>query len=110
MAARTRQILKFTQDGKFLMQDGKSGARRKAGAAADANVEASQKGFAANSNDPDNFGRVAKIFVDAKENEAYIADGYLNHRVAVIDADTGKMKRWWGAYGNKPDDTPLRTL
>ena len=101
------QVLKFTQDGKFLMQYGKSGARRKAGAAADANVEASQKDFAAGSNDPDNFGRVAKIFVDAKENEAYIADGYLNHRVAVIDADTGKMKRWWGAYGNKPDDTPL---
>ena len=101
------QVLKFTQDGKFLMQYGKSGARRKAGAAADANVEASQKDFAANSNDPDNFGRVAKIFIDPKANEAYIADGYLNHRVAVIDADTGKMKRWWGAYGNKPDDTPL---
>jgi DNA-binding beta-propeller fold protein YncE len=101
------QVLKFTQDGKFLMQFGKSGARRKAGVAADANVEASQKDFAANSNDPDNFGRVAKIFVDAKANEAYIADGYLNHRVAVLDADTGKMKRWWGAYGNKPDDTPL---
>ena len=101
------QILKFTQDGKFLMQIGKSGARRKAGVAADATVEASQKDFAANSNDPNNFGRVAKIFVDAKENEAYIADGYLNHRVAVLDADTGKMKRWWGAYGNKPDDTPL---
>lgn len=101
------QVLKFTQDGKFLMQFGKSGARRKAGAAADANAEASEKGFAADSNDPNNFGRVAKIFVDAKENEAYIADGYLNHRVAVIDADTGKMKRWWGAYGNKPDDTPL---
>jgi hypothetical protein len=101
------QILKFTQDGKFLMQYGKSGARRKAGAVADANVEASEKDFAADSNDPNNFGRVAKIFVDARENEAYIADGYLNHRVAVIDADTGKMKRWWGAYGNKPDDTPL---
>ena len=101
------QVLKFTQDGKFLMQYGKSGARRKAGAAADANAEASEKGFAANSNDPDNFGRVAKIFIDAKANEAYIADGYLNHRVAVIDEDTGKMKRWWGAYGNKPDDTPL---
>jgi DNA-binding beta-propeller fold protein YncE len=101
------QVLKFTQDGKFIAQFGKSGARRKAGAAADANVEASQKDFAANSNDPESFGRVAKIFIDAKANEAYIADGYLNHRVAVIDEDTGKMKRWWGAYGNKPDDTPL---
>jgi DNA-binding beta-propeller fold protein YncE len=50
---------------------------------------------------------VAKIFVDSKTNEAYIADGYLNKRVAVIDADTGKFKRYWGAYGNKPDDTNL---
>jgi hypothetical protein len=101
------QILKFTQDGKFIMQIGKSGARKKAGAAADANAEASAAGFAAGSNDPESFGRVAKIFIDNKANEAYIADGYLNHRVAVLDVDTGKMKRWWGAYGNKPDDTPL---
>jgi DNA-binding beta-propeller fold protein YncE len=100
------QILKFTKDGKFLMQVGKKGARRKAGAAAGGN-EGDVAGFAGNSNDPESFGRVAKIFVDPKENEAYIADGYLNKRVAVIDADTGKMKRWWGAYGNKPDDTPL---
>jgi DNA-binding beta-propeller fold protein YncE len=50
---------------------------------------------------------VAKIWVDPKTNEAYIADGYGNKRVAVIDADTGKMKRFWGAYGNKPDDANL---
>jgi len=104
--AADSQILKFTKDGKFLMQVGKKGARRKAGAAAGGG-EGQVAGFAGNSNDPVSFGRVAKIFVDPKENEAYIADGYLNKRVAVIDADTGKMKRWWGAYGNKPDDTPL---
>ena len=57
------------------------------------------------SNDTENFGRPAKIFIDAKNNEAYIADGYGNKRVVVIDADTGKFKRYWGAYGNKPDDT-----
>lgn len=79
-------ILKFTNDGKFLMQVG-------------------GKGKNAGSNDLENFGRVAKIWVDAQTNEAFIADGYLNKRVAVIDADTGKMKRYWGAYGNKPDDT-----
>jgi DNA-binding beta-propeller fold protein YncE len=78
-------ILKFTKDGKFLMQVGKFGQGK-------------------GSNDPENFGRVAKIWVDPKTNEAYIADGYGNKRVAVIDADTGKMKRYWGAYGNKPDD------
>jgi len=100
------QILKFTKDGKFLMQVGKSGVRRKQGATAGAG-EGLVAGFEGNSNDPDNFGRVAKITVDQKENEAYLADGYLNKRVAVIDADTGKMKRYWGAYGNKPDDTPM---
>ena len=100
------QILKFTKDGKFLMQVGKKNARRKPGAVAGGN-EGDVNGFVGGSNDEVSFGRVAKIFVDQKENEAYIADGYLNKRVAVLDADTGKMKRWWGAYGNKPDDTPL---
>ncbi len=82
------QILKFTKDGKFLLQVGHFGKN-------------------GGSNDQENFGRAAKIWVDPKTNEAYIADGYLNKRVAVIDADTGKMKRYWGAYGNKPDDTNL---
>jgi DNA-binding beta-propeller fold protein YncE len=100
------QILKFTKDGKFLLQVGKKGARRVAGAAAGTG-EGAAAGYAGGSNDLLNFGRVAKIFVDPKENEAYIADGYLNKRVAVLDADTGKMKRYWGAYGHKPDDTPM---
>ena len=84
------QVLKFTQDGKFIAQFGRSGQNK-------------------GSNDPENFGRPAKIFVDPRENEAYIADGYLNKRVVVIDADTGKFKRYWGAYGAKPDDTNLGT-
>ena len=82
------QVLKFTKDGKFLLQVGHSGKN-------------------AGSNDLENFGRVAKIWVDPKTNEAYVADGYRNKRVAVLDADTGKIKRYWGAYGNKPDDTNL---
>src|SRR5207302_4736776 len=81
-------ILKFTQDGKFLMQIGKP---------------SHSKG----SNDVENFRLPAKIFVDPKTNEAYVADGYANHRVIVFDADTGRYKRHWGAYGHKPDDTDL---
>jgi DNA-binding beta-propeller fold protein YncE len=81
-------LLKFTRAGKFIAQFGKPGQGK-------------------GSNDTENFGRPAKIFIDAKANEAYIADGYGNKRVAVIDADTGKLKRYWGAYGNKPDDTNL---
>jgi DNA-binding beta-propeller fold protein YncE len=79
-------ILKFTQDGKFIAQYGKPGQSK-------------------GSNDLENFKQVAKIFVDPRTNEAYIADGYGNRRVAVLDGDTGKIKRYWGAYGNKPDDT-----
>jgi hypothetical protein len=81
-------VLKFTQDGKFLMMVGK-------------------KGVPIDSNSTEHFGMVAKISIDKKENEAYISDGYGNKRVVVIDADTGKFKRYWGAYGNKPDDTNL---
>ena len=92
-------MLKFTKDGKFLLQSGQKGTRP-----GPKNAQG-QATWLANSNDPANFGRVAKIFVDPKANEAYLSDGYLNKRVAVIDADTGKLKRYWGAYGNKPDDT-----
>jgi NHL repeat len=31
-------------------------------------------------------------------------DGYGNHRVVVVDADTGEYKRHWGAYGQNPVD------
>jgi DNA-binding beta-propeller fold protein YncE len=56
------------------------------------------------SNSTERFWKVARTFVDPKTNEVYVADGYGNKRVAVIDADSGKFKRFWGAYGNKPDD------
>jgi DNA-binding beta-propeller fold protein YncE len=81
-------VLKFTQDGKFLMQIGHP---------------AQSKG----SNDLENLKGPAKMFVDKDANELYVADGYGNHRVIVFDADTGKAKRYWGAYGHKPDDTSL---
>ena len=95
------QVLKFTKQGKFLLQVGKSAARK------GPNNAQGQPTYVGGSNDQVSFGRVAKIFVDPDANEAYLADGYLNKRVAIIDADTGKLKRYWGAYGNKPDDTNL---
>jgi DNA-binding beta-propeller fold protein YncE len=59
------------------------------------------------SNDVENLKGPAKLFIDPKTDELYVADGYGNHRVIVFDAETGKYKRHWGAYGNKPDDTNL---
>jgi DNA-binding beta-propeller fold protein YncE len=82
------QVLKFTQDGQFLMQIGSPH---------------SSKG----SNDIENLRLPAKTFIDKQTNEVYVADGYGNHRVIVYDADTGAFKRLWGAYGHKPDDTDL---
>jgi DNA-binding beta-propeller fold protein YncE len=82
------QILKFDKRGKFLLQVGKQGTHR-------------------GSNDLENFWRPAKIVVDSAANELYVADGYGNRRVIVLDATTGKHKRHWGAYGKPPDDTPV---
>jgi DNA-binding beta-propeller fold protein YncE len=82
------QILKFDKTGKFLLQLGKQGTHN-------------------GSNDLLNFWRPAKIFAEPSANEVYIADGYGNRRVMVLDADTGKYKRHWGAYGNKPDDADV---
>ena len=81
-------ILKFSRDGRFLQQFGIPGRD-------------------ADSLSTEHFGRVAKISFDAAANEAYVADGYSNKRVAVLDADSGDFKRYWGAYGNEPDDTDL---
>ncbi len=82
------QVLKFTRAGKFLLQIGKP--RQSKG-----------------SNDVENLRLPAEVSIDAKANEVYVADGYGNKRVVVYDADTGKYKRHWGAYGNKPDDADL---
>jgi hypothetical protein len=78
-------ILKFTQDGKFVMQIGHSNQSK--GNADTANVH-----------------RAADVQVYPPTNELFVADGYGNHRVIVFDADTGAFKRMWGAFGNKPQD------
>jgi DNA-binding beta-propeller fold protein YncE len=78
-------ILVFARDGKFLKQFGAPNREP-------------------DSNSTEHFGRVAKIAFDTSANEAYVADGYSHRRVAVLDADSGAFKRYWGAYGNRPDD------
>ena len=44
----------------------------------------------------------ADVFVHAPAGELFVADGYGNQRIVVFDADSGKFKRMWGAYGNTP--------
>ena len=81
-------ILKFTRDGRFLLQVG-------------------EPGQGIDSNDTTSFARPAKIAFGPEGDEAIVADGYGNRRVAVIDAETGEFKRYWGAYGNRPSDEDL---
>ena len=85
------QILKFTQAGKFLLQVG-------------------HRGKSKGSLDTENFNNAADIYVYPKTNEVFVADGYVNRRIIVLDADTGKFKRMWGAYGNAPDDAAPNKL
>jgi len=80
-------ILKFSRDGKFLMQ---IGGRNQPGG----------------NKDTKNLERAADIDVYQKTNEAFVADGYGNRRVIVFDADSGAFKRMWGAFGKPPDNDP----
>jgi hypothetical protein len=74
-------ILKFTSDGKFLGEIG--GANMSKG-----------------SNDTESVRGVAEIRFN-KEGELIASDGYGNKRVSIWDPKTMKLKRYWGAYGNK---------
>src|SRR5262245_59164005 len=78
------QVLKFTKTGRFVMAIGKSG----------------QTG----SNKTEVLRGAAGLYYYAKTNELFVADGYGNSRIIVYDGETGKVKRMWGAYGNKPLD------
>jgi len=78
-------LLKFTRDGKFLAKFGKQGP-------------------ITNSQDTMQLGSTASIALDTQANELFLADGYGNHRLMVLDADTLGFKRMWGAYGKPPMD------
>lgn len=83
-------ILKFTRDGKFLLQIGR------------------RNGCVRGSLDTENVRGAADLCVHPPSDELFVADGYVNRRVAVFDARTGAFKRMWGAYGNVPDDDAPR--
>lgn len=80
-------LLKFTTSGKFVAQIGR---RDQSGG----------------NKDTANLRRPADVFVHRRTNEVFVADGYGNRRVIVLDADTGAFKRLWGAFGNTPLDPP----
>src|SRR6266851_1727444 len=79
------QLLKFTVDGKFVLQIGRAGPIR-------------------GSNDTTALGSPADVAVDVAARAVFAADGHANRRVVVFDSETGAYKRHWGAYGNRPSD------
>ena len=89
-AGTENHILKFTRSGQFLLQIG-------------------HRGQSKGSLDTENLNNAADIYVSPETNEIFVADGYVNRRIIVFDADTGEFKRMWGAYGNEPDDSAPRT-
>lgn len=77
-------VLKFTRDGRHLMTLGTPGDP------------------GTGSNDPAHLNQPADMYVEG--GEVFVADGYGNRRVVVLDAATGEYQRHWGAYGERPDD------
>ena len=78
-------LLKFTSDGTLVRQIGRRDQ-------SNGNI------------DTQNLKRPTEVFVYPTTNEAFVADGYGNRRVIVLDPDTGAFKRMWGAFGNTPLD------
>lgn len=81
-------VLKFAPDGRFLLQIGKPGST-------------------GGSDSVTALHRPTAIDVDDGAGELYVADGVVNRRIVVFDADTGTYKRHWGAYGARPDDSDI---
>ena len=124
------RILKFSKDGKFIAQYGTAqaapppvaaagrgagdtayagqspgrGAAGRGGGRGGRGGRGGAPALPANSNSMESFGGAMGFAIDSKANEIFVADGSRNHRVAVVDMNTGAIKRYWGAYGAKPDD------
>jgi hypothetical protein len=79
-------VMKYTMAGKLVMQIG-------------------HRGQSTGNLDTENVHQATDVFVDTQANEIYVADGYGNNRVIVFDSETGRFKRMWGAFGNKPPAT-----
>jgi len=132
MGGADTRILKFTKDGNFVAQYGKAfvAPTPAVPAAADTQYagQSPGRGQAAGgraggrggrgggrgaapsappaSTSTDAFGGATAFAFDAASGEVFVADGSRNRRVAVVDMNTGAIKRVFGAYGSVPDDAP----
>jgi sugar lactone lactonase YvrE len=129
MGGTDTRVLKFTKDGKFVAQYGRQGQApppppaaaadtqyagqspaRGQGAAGRAGGRGGRGGrggpppLPAASTSTEMFGGATAFAFDAGSSEVYVADGARNRRIAVVDLNTGAIKRFFGAYGAPPDD------
>jgi hypothetical protein len=84
-------VLKFTSDGTFVYQIGRAGAKGPNSNDTNGGINGTPQPYLP-----------ADMFVDPKTNYLYIADGYGNRRVLIVDAGTGKYVGHFGAYGQNP--------
>lgn len=87
---RDAHLLLFTRTGQLIRQIGTPGSRN-------------------GSNDVQNLGAATQMRLDAAAGEVFVSDGEQNrnHRVIVLDSESGAYKRHWGAYGARPDDSAV---
>jgi DNA-binding beta-propeller fold protein YncE len=85
------QVLKFKMDGTFVYQIGTAGAKGPNSNDTSGGVNGTPQPY-----------WPADMTVDPKNNVMYIADGYGNRRVLIVDATTGKYIGHFGAYGQNP--------
>lgn len=76
-------VQRFTRDGKLLLRIGQFGA-------------------VGDDLSHTLLGCPTDAYHDVARREVYISDGYVNHRIAVFNSDTGEFLRAWGAYGKSP--------
>jgi len=84
-------VLKFTEDGDFIYQIGYAGM---SGPNSD-DVDGGPN------NTPQPY-LPADMTVDPTSNLLYIADGYGNRRILIVEAETGQYVGHFGAYGQNP--------
>jgi DNA-binding beta-propeller fold protein YncE len=84
-------LLKFTRTGRFVKQFG--GRNR-------------YPMVSGGNSDKTTVNQASDVYVHSRTNEVFVADGYGNRRVLVLDADTLAFKRMWGGFGRPPADPP----
>ena len=134
MGGTDTRVLKFTKEGKFVAQYGRQGQApppppaaaadtqyagqspaRGQGAAGRAGGRGGRGGrggpppLPAASTSTEMFGGATAFAFDAGSSEVYVADGARTRRIAVVDLNTGAIKRFFGAYGAAPDDAAAST-